>query len=180
MAGYSGTPLPLKLGLKPGARFGVWSAPPTFAQTLGTVPKGVLIGDASRGSSPLDVIVCFVSSRADLVRLLPRAQKRLDPSGGLWLCWPKRSSGVVTDVTENAVRNLGLGSGLVDNKVCAIDEVWSGLRLVVRIKDRPKHAPSQTRPRPRPTRPTRPSSGAALPKTSRKTAKRTVKAAKTG
>jgi len=164
MAGYSGTPLPQKLGLKLGARFGVWAAPPHFAQTLGAVPKGVLMSDASRGSSPLDVIVCFVSSRAELVRILPRAQKRLDPNGGLWLCWPKKSSGVATDVTENDVRNLGLAAGLVDNKVCAIDEVWSGLRLVVRIKDRA----------------TRGSAGAAAPKTSRKTAKRTVKVAKTG
>ncbi|MES1175933.1 MAG: DUF3052 family protein [Myxococcales bacterium] len=162
MAGYSGTPLPQKLGLKPGARFGAWDAPPSFADTLGALPKGVLMSDASRGSSLLDVIVCFVSSTADLRARLPRAQKRLDPSGGLWLCWPKKSSGVKTDVTENDVRHLGLQAGLVDNKVCAIDEVWSGLRLVVRVKDRST------------------ASNAAAPKTSRKTAKRSVKAAKPG
>jgi hypothetical protein len=164
MAGYSGTPLPQKLGLKPDARFGVWSAPQSFTRTLGTVPKGVLMSDASRGSSPLDVMVCFVSSRAELLRVLPRAQKRLDPNGGLWLCWPKKSSGVTTDVTENDVRNLGLAAGLVDNKVCAIDEVWSALRLVVRIEDR--GTPQTAR--------------AAAPKTSRKTTKRNVKVAKTG
>src|SRR3954471_17657289 len=143
MAGYSGTPLPQKLGLKPEARFGVWGEPPTFARTLGAMPKGVLISDASRGSSILDVTVCFVSWRAELSRLLPRAQKRLAPSGGLWLCWPKKSSGVPSDVTENDVRGAGLAAGLVDNKVCAIDDVWSGLRLVVRIKDRPKAAPTE-------------------------------------
>ncbi|MET0795651.1 MAG: DUF3052 family protein [Polyangiaceae bacterium] len=140
MAGYSGTPLPQKLGLKPGARFGVWAAPATFTRTLGALPSGVSLSDASRGASALDVIVCFVSSRADLSRFLPRARKRLDPSGGLWICWPKKASGVKTDVTESDVRNLGLASGLVDNKVCAIDEVWSGLRLVVRLADRPKPA----------------------------------------
>jgi Protein of unknown function (DUF3052) len=137
MAGYSGTPLPQKLGLKAGARLGVWAAPQGFARTLGALPAGVVSSDASRGSTLLDVLVCFVASRADLARRLPRAQKRLQPDGGLWICWPKKASGVVTDVTENDVRNLGLASGLVDNKVCAIDETWSGLRLVVRVVDRP-------------------------------------------
>ncbi len=143
MAGYSGTPLAQKLGLKSGARFGVWAGPEGFAETLGALPKGVTIGNAARGSSSLDVIVCFVDSRSTLQRLLPRARRRLDPSGGLWLCWPKKSSGIATDVTESDVRNLGLASGLVDNKVCAIDEVWSGLRLVVRLADRPKASSSR-------------------------------------
>ena len=163
MAGYSGTPLPLKLGLKPGARLGVWAGPPGFGRALGTLPKGVTMADAARGSSSLDVIVCFVASRAALQRLLPLAQRRLEPSGGLWLCWPKKSSGVATDVTENDVRSSGLAAGLVDNKVCAIDEVWSGLRLVVRLADRPK-APTSKR--------------AAASKTSAKTAKPSAKAAK--
>ncbi|HEX2669596.1 MAG TPA: hypothetical protein VHM25_01930 [Polyangiaceae bacterium] len=138
MAGYSGTPLPRKLGLKPDSRFGVFNAPDHFAQLLGELPSGVTLRDASRGNSPLDVIVCFVSSLSELRRMLPRARKRLDPDGGLWLCWPKKSSGITTDVGENAVRELGLASSLVDNKVCAIDEVWSGLRLVVRLRDRPQ------------------------------------------
>lgn len=138
MAGYSGTPLPRKLGLKPNARFGVFNAPAHFAELLGELPSGVVLRDAARGTSPLDVIVCFVSSFGELQRVLPRARKRLDPSGGLWLCWPKKTSGIKTDVSENAVRDLGLASSLVDNKVCAIDEVWSGLRLVVRLRDRPK------------------------------------------
>ena len=138
MAGYSGTPLPRKLGLKPNARFGAWNAPHDFAELLGPLPPGVTLGDASRGSSPLDVIVCFVGSLAQLERFFPRARKRLDPNGGLWLCWPKKASGIKSDVDEHAVRNLGLASSLVDNKVCAIDQTWSGLRLVVRVRDRPK------------------------------------------
>jgi len=138
MAGYSGTPLPRKLGLKPNARFGALNAPKDFAKQLGELPPGVTLQDAARGTSPLDVIVCFVSSLAELERLFPRARKRLDAEGGLWLCWPKKASGIKTDVGENAVRNLGLASSLVDNKVCAIDEVWSGLRLVVRLRDRAK------------------------------------------
>lgn len=138
MAGYSKTPLDRKLGLEPNARFGVINAPAHFAQLLGELPSGVTLRDASRGNSPLDVIVCFVSSLSELKRMLPRARKRLDPSGGLWMCWPKKASGIITDVSENAVRALGLASSLVDNKVCAIDEVWSGLRLVVRLRDRPK------------------------------------------
>ena len=138
MAGYSGTPLPQKLGLKAGARLGLMGAPQGFAQTLGALPPGVATSDATRGSSPLDVIVCFAPSRAELARMLPKAHKRLDANGGLWICWPKKASGVVTDVGENDVRNAGLAAGLVDNKVCAVDEVWSGLRLVFRVKDRPK------------------------------------------
>ncbi|HEY0464719.1 MAG TPA: hypothetical protein VGC79_10940, partial [Polyangiaceae bacterium] len=134
MAGYSGTPLPRKLGLKPNARFGAWNAPVGFEKQLGALPLGVTLGDASRGTSPLDVIVCFVNSRAELERLLPRARKRLAPDGGLWLCWPKKASGIKTDVGENEVRSLGLASALVDNKVCAIDETWSGLRLVIRVR----------------------------------------------
>jgi len=127
MAGYSGTPLPQKLGLKPGARFGAFAAPKTFVRALGALPLGVTLTDAARGASALDVIVCFVDQRAALERVLPRAQRRLDPNGGLWICWPKKASGVVSDVTEGDVRRLGLEAGLVDNKVCAIDEVWSGL-----------------------------------------------------
>jgi len=138
MAGYSGTPLPQKLGLKPDLRVGLWSAPDGFAKQLGALPPGVTLGDASRGTSVLDLIVCFVASLAELERRLPRAQNRLAPNGGLWMCWPKKASGIKTDVDENAVRNLGLALGLVDNKVCAVDEIWSGLRLVIRVRDRRK------------------------------------------
>ncbi|HEY1537528.1 MAG TPA: DUF3052 family protein [Polyangiaceae bacterium] len=138
MAGYSGTPLPQKLGLKAGARLGLMSAPKGFARMLGALPPGVTTSDATRGSSELDVMVCFAASRAELARMLPKAHKRLHPSGGLWICWPKKASGVATDVTENDVRSLGLAAGLVDTKVCAVDQTWSGLRLVVRLADRAK------------------------------------------
>jgi hypothetical protein len=83
------------------------------------------------------VIVAFHVRRADLERRLPVLRAALDPAGGLWLAWPKRASGVTTDLNDNVVRELGLAAGLVDNKVCAIDEIWSGLRLVYRLRDRP-------------------------------------------
>ena len=167
MAGYSGTPLAQKLGLKPGARFGSFAAPKNLGLRLGTLPQGVTLTDAARGASALDVILCFATSRAELVRLLPRARKRLDPNGGLWICWPKKASGVTTDVTEADVRKLGLDTGLVDNKVCAIDEIWSGLRMVVRVGDRPSAARS---PRPDPV--PRVTAGSATAKTSGKTGTR--------
>jgi hypothetical protein len=134
-AGYSGTPLPRKLGIKPGARLGLLGAPEGFDATLGELPGDVTVRWQLRGQ--LDVIVAFVLERRDLERRLGALKRALNPAGGLWIAWPKRSSGVATDVTENVVRELGLAAGLVDNKVCAIDEVWSGLRLVVRLRDRP-------------------------------------------
>ncbi len=132
--GYSGTPLVQKLGIKPGARLGLLGAPDGFDQTLGTLPDGVSVRRSARG--PLDVIVAFSVSRGELERRIPVLRRALEKSGGLWIAWPKRASGVATDVSENVVRDLGLAAGLVDNKVCAIDEVWSGLRLVYRLRDR--------------------------------------------
>ena len=138
MAGYSGTPLPKKLGIKPACRLGLVNAPADFADTLGELPEGVTPGPMKRG--PYDVIVLFARNDKELARGLPAAQQRLDPAGGLWIAWPKKSSGIPTDITEGEVRARGLAAGLVDNKVCAIDEVWSGLRLVYRLRDRPGHA----------------------------------------
>jgi hypothetical protein len=141
MAGYSGTPLPQKLGLKPGARFGVVKPPADFARTLGPLPPGVAPKVVAAGKTQFDVIVCFAPSMAEVARRLPALKARLDPAGGLWVAWPKKTrkptSGLATDVSENAVRALGLAAGLVDNKVCAIDETWSGLRFVFRLADRP-------------------------------------------
>jgi Protein of unknown function (DUF3052) len=134
-AGYSGTPLPRKLGIKPGARRGLIGAPDGFDQTLGELPEDVAVRRQLRGQ--LDVIVAFMHERGELEKRLAAFKRALNPAGGLWIAWPKRSSGVPTDVTENVVRELGLAAGLVDNKVCAIDDVWSGLRLVVRLRDRP-------------------------------------------
>jgi hypothetical protein len=134
-AGYSGTPLPRKLGIKPGARLGLIGAPDGFESLLEGLPDDVAVRRAARG--PLDVIVAFFIDRAALDRRLPALTAALASDGGLWIAWPKRSSGVATDLTEGAVRELGLATGLVDNKVCAIDEVWSGLRFVYRLSDRP-------------------------------------------
>lgn len=136
-AGYSGTPLPRKLGIKPGARVGLLGAPDGFDSTLGPLPEAVTVG-RRLGSRPYDVIVAFFVRRSLFERRLPELAAALDPAGGLWIAWPKRASGVATDVTEDVVRTLGLGAGLVDNKVCAIDGVWSGLRLVYRLRDRPR------------------------------------------
>jgi hypothetical protein len=135
-AGYSGTPLVRKLGIKPEARLGLIGAPEGFDATLGKLPVGVRVR-RRLGGAPFDVIVAFQLRRSELERRLPALVRALDPAGGLWLAWPKRASGVPTDLTDNVVRGVGLAAGLVDNKVCAIDETWSGLRLVYRLRDRP-------------------------------------------
>jgi hypothetical protein len=134
-AGYSGTPLVKKLGIKPGATLGLIGAPDDFARTLGELPDGVAVRRRLQG--PLDVIVAFYVERSVFERWLPALRGALQPAGGLWVAWPKRASGVATDLSETVVRELGLAAGLVDNKVCAIDAVWSGLRLVYRLRDRP-------------------------------------------
>ena len=131
-AGYSGTPLPTKLGIREGARVVVLGAPPTFAATLGTLPVGATIAARLAGTSPLDVVIAFVTKRADLAARIAAVRPRLAQDGGLWIAWPKRTSKVPTEVTEDVVRELALPTGLVDNKVCAIDDTWSGLRLVIR------------------------------------------------
>ncbi len=137
MAGYSGTPLVKKLGIKSGHRLALLGAPDGFDGTLGELPADTLT-QADLGGELLDVIVLFAPNRASLERGFRAAARRLSPAGGLWVAWPKQSSGVKTDLTETIVRAIGLDTGLVDNKVCAIDEVWSGLRFVIRIQDRPK------------------------------------------
>ena len=140
MAGYSDTPLPKKLGIKPGHRVALVTAPSSFLDVLGALPEGVHIVRGLRGSKTFDVIVWFVKRRSDLSKRFLSIRKRLDPAGGLWVAWPKQASGVATDVNGNTVREAVLTSGLVDNKICAIDETWSGLRGVVRVKDRPRAA----------------------------------------
>ena len=124
MAGYSGTPLVQKLGIKPGHEVAVIGAPPMFAL------EGVMPRTSARGRN--DVIVAFFTERSALARRLPALGRALVVDGGLWVAWPKRASGVPTDITEDTVRELALPTGLVDNKVCAIDDIWSGLRLVLR------------------------------------------------
>jgi hypothetical protein len=134
-AGYSGTPLPQKLGIKAGHRVLVLGAPDGFeGSTLGELPAGVRV--ARRASGTADVIVAFFTGRAELARRMPGLRERMEPAAGLWIAWPKRASGVETDLTEDVVRELALANRLVDNKVCAIDATWSGLRLVIRLVDR--------------------------------------------
>jgi hypothetical protein len=133
-AGYSGTPLPRKLGIKPGARLALVAAPAGFEAVLGELPPGVSVRRRLQGT--FDVIVAFFDARAELERRLPTCRNALDQAGGLWVAWPKRSSGMTTDLGEGTVRELGLAAGLVDNKVCAIDATWSGLRFVYRLADR--------------------------------------------
>lgn len=133
--GYSGTALPRKLGIGPGARVALSGAPDGVEQLLGDLPPGVAL--LRRLAREVDVVLLYAERRADLARRLPRARAAMRPDGGLWVAWPKRASEVPTDLTEDVVREMGLAAGLVDNKVCAIDDTWSGLRLVVRLADRP-------------------------------------------
>ena len=129
-AGYSGTPLARKLGFKPGMRAAVLGAPKGFGETLGELPDGVEV--AGRLGGGKDLVVVFVSRRAQLERRLGALRRAIAPDGMVWVAWPKRSSGVETDMTEDVVRDVALPDGLVDTKVCAIDETWSGLKLVIR------------------------------------------------
>lgn len=132
--GYSGTPLPKKLGIKESHRIAFVNAPPDFNETLGVLPAGVEI--FKRPRAPLDLVVLFVKSEKELLARFEQLAARLAPAGMLWVAWPRKSSGVGTDLSDHVVRQTGLDAGLVDNKVCAIDEVWSGLRFVIRLKDR--------------------------------------------
>ncbi len=134
MSGYSGTPLPKKLGIKEGHRVVLVAAPDHVEELLGDLPPGVTLLRQAR--APYDVVLLFVTERRILARKLPELAAKMDRAGGLWVCWPKRASGVATDVTEDTVRDVALPLGLVDNKVCAVDETWSGLRIVYRLKDR--------------------------------------------
>ena len=136
MAGYSGTPLATKLGIKAGHLVALFRAPPEFEQTLGDLPEDVRVQTGLAGKAPADVIVAFVTKRAELERQLPALRRRMAPACGLWIAWPKKASGVATDMSENVVREVALPTGLVDNKVCAIDDTWSGLRLVIRLENR--------------------------------------------
>jgi len=133
-AGYSGTPLIRKLGIKEEQRLAFLNAPDDFATTLGELPESAELRASARGK--LDVIVLFVTRRAELGRRIEALGRSIHPDGGLWVAWPKRASGVETDMTEDVVRELALPLGLVDNKVCAIDETWSGLRVVWRKERR--------------------------------------------
>lgn len=130
MAGYSARPLVDKLGIKPHTRIAVLNPPRGYRATLGRLPPGVTIATRARRSLPF--IHFFTRHRADFESRLPALLKALRPDGALWVSWPKRASGVATDMTEDVVRAVALPTGLVDVKVAAIDAVWSGLKLVRR------------------------------------------------
>jgi hypothetical protein len=135
MAGYSGTPLLKKLGIKPGHTLCVVGAPASYQQkVLGRLPTGVTVKRAPK--APLDVIHFFTSKRANLEERFARLAAVLAPDGMIWISWPKKTSGVVSDVSEDIVRQVGLDAGLVDVKVCAVDDTWSGLKFVRRLQDR--------------------------------------------
>jgi len=134
MPGYSGTPLPKKLGIKDGFRVWLDDAP----RDVRTELKAALAGCemVSDGKTLLDFAMVFTKSKAELAEKFARIAKRLAPAGMLWVSWPKKTSSVATDVDENIVRGIGLTAGLVDVKVCAVTEIWSGLKFVRRLKDR--------------------------------------------
>jgi hypothetical protein len=131
MAGYSGTPLAKKLGIKPGTRLALDGAPPGWS--VPELPDGVV---AATEAEPADVVVAFFGEAAELPERLPALARRIFPAGALWLAWPRKAGGHVSDITENGLRDHALPLGIVDNKVAAIDEDWSGLRVVWRLERR--------------------------------------------
>jgi len=134
MPGYSGTPLPKKLGIKDGFQVRLIEAPPEVVAELKPSLENC---DLTRNAkAPLDFAMLFTKSAASLKKEFPRITKNLAPAGMLWISWPKKTSGVPTDLTENIIREIGLAAGLVDVKVCAVTDVWSGLKFVRRLKDR--------------------------------------------
>ncbi|MGH9778621.1 MAG: hypothetical protein ACRD5I_09440 [Candidatus Acidiferrales bacterium] len=132
MAGYSGTPLPKKLAIRPGAVVALLGAPPRFERTLGALPDGVRLQKHHRGQPHLALL--FSKSRAELERRFSAAARALPEGGKLWLLWPKKTSGVRTDLSETTVRTFGLSRRWVDYKICAVDETWSGLLFSRRKK----------------------------------------------
>jgi len=134
MAGYSGTPLPKKLGIKEQFRVALHDMPADVKAELKNALASCRVGK----DGPLDFALIFVKTAAELKERFPRFAKQLVSAGMLWISWPKKTSGMATDLNENEVRRIGLEAGLVDVKVCAVSEIWSGLKFVIRVKDREK------------------------------------------
>jgi hypothetical protein len=134
MAGYSGTPLPQKLGITPGMTIVTINAPAHYRRLLGTIPEGVTFSDRLKSRSRF--IQVFIKKRSELEKRLSILREKILDTGTVWVSWPKKSSGVPTDVTEDVVRAVALPLGFVDVKVCAVDETWSGLKLMVRKENR--------------------------------------------
>ena len=139
MAGYSGTPLPRKLGLKPQFRIAFFQLPSEVKAALKDSLSGCRLIKDRRAE--LDFAMIFIKGQPEMTEQFPKFARRLAPAGMLWVSWPKKTSGVITDLNENDVRRIGLAAGLVDVKVCAVSEVWSGLKFVIRLKDRAKSSP---------------------------------------
>ena len=135
MAGYSGTPLPKKLGFKEGFRAALVNPPKGFLGELASLPNDVIIS-IGVPAKPLDLIVFFADSQKTLRAEFPKLARKVVHTGMLWIAWPKKASGVITDLSDNSVRTIGLEAGLVDVKVCAINHTWSGLKFVYRLADR--------------------------------------------
>jgi hypothetical protein len=134
VAGYSGTPLARKLGIKPGARVYLSNAPTDYGRLVAPLPDGVQM--VGKMTATTDLGHFFFTSRKDLARGLASALKSMRSDAAVWVSWPKKTSGVITDITEDTIREVALPMGLVDIKVCAVDEVWSGLKLVIRKERR--------------------------------------------
>ena len=135
MAGYSSTPLAKKLGIKEGSRIGLVNAPEDFQSYLGKLPDQAEF--VARLTDSLDIILFFVVTERALARDFSKLAKKLATNGMIWIAWPKKSSGVTTDLSFGSAQRIGLDAGLVDVKICAIDDTWSGLKFVYRLKDRP-------------------------------------------
>jgi hypothetical protein len=134
MAGYSGTPLAKKLGIKEGSRIALVNAPKDFQSEFGELPEGVKFLKPSIKCR--DLILVFVLSEQALAREFSKLAERITANGMIWIAWPKKSSGVTTDLSFECVQRIGLDAGLVDVKICAVDKTWSGLKFVYRLKDR--------------------------------------------
>jgi hypothetical protein len=133
-AGYSGTPLAKKLGIKDGFYIRLVNAPGYYMDLFNDLPTNLFFED--KGNSKVDFIHLFTKSKQEYLKLLPPLKDRIKPNGMIWVSWPKKASKVVTDITEDIIRNFALQTGLVDIKVCAVDDTWSGLKLVIPVKDR--------------------------------------------
>jgi hypothetical protein len=134
VAGYSGTPLAKKLGIKPGTVFRAVNAPADYTALLAPLPENAIL--APKDVKDLDVVHLFTSTRSELIKLIDRYKTRIKQNGAIWVSWPKKASGIPSQITEDTVREIALPQGLVDIKVCAVDEIWSGLKLVIRKENR--------------------------------------------
>jgi hypothetical protein len=139
MAEVSATPLVRKLGIKPDHRLAIVNAPANFMRTLGPLPAGCLTFTPEIDElAEMDVILSFGESQLAHLKVFAELKTGLAANGGLWLCWPKKASAVVTDLSDSVVQKIGLDGGLVDNKICSVDATWSAMRFVFRLRDRPR------------------------------------------